>query len=158
VPIISEQSTGLNVNDRITQSVTYKDTGVQLKVTPSVNAGGLVTMDIEQSVTDVGPQVEGQQPTFNERSIMSRVSVRSGQSVVLGGLIRENAANGETGIPFLYQLPLIGPLFGTTKKENRRTELLVIITPRALVSENDLYEVGEEMRAEIRHMELIDTQ
>jgi general secretion pathway protein D len=55
-------------------------------------------------------------------------------------------------------LPLIGPLFGTTKKENRRTELLVIITPRALVSENDLYEVGEEMRAEIRHMELIDTQ
>jgi general secretion pathway protein D len=158
VPIISEQSTGLNVNDRITQSVTYKDTGVQLKVTPSVNAGGLVTMDIEQSVTDVGPQVEGQQPTFNERSIMSRVSVRSGQSVVLGGLIRENAANNETGIPFLYQLPLIGPLFGTTKKENRRTELLVIITPRALVSENDLYEVGEEMRAEIRHMELIDTQ
>ena len=158
VPIISEQSTGLNVNDRITQSVTYKDTGVQLKVTPSVNAGGLVTMDIEQSVTDVGPQVEGQQPTFNERSIMSRVSVRSGQSVVLGGLIRENATNAETGIPFLYQLPLIGPLFGTTRKENRRTELLVIITPRALVSENDLYEVGEEMRAEIRHMDLIDRQ
>ena len=157
VPIISEQSTGLNVNDRITQSVVYKDTGVQLEVTPSVNAGGLVTMDIKQSVTDVGPQVEGQQPTFLERSIMSRVSVRSGQSVVLGGLIRENANNTETGIPFLYQLPLVGPLFGSTKKLNRRTELLVIITPRALVSENDLHEVGEEMRAQIRHMELIET-
>ena len=101
--------------------------------------------------------VEGQQPTFLERSIMSRVSVRSGQSVVLGGLIRDNAANGESGIPFLHQLPLIGPLFGTTKKENRRTELLVIITPRALVSENDLREVSEEMRAKIRHMELLET-
>ncbi len=156
VPIISEQSTGLNVNDRITQSVTYKDTGVQLEVTPSVNAGGLVTMDIQQSVTDVGPLVEGQQPTFLERSIMSRVSVRSGQSVVLGGLIRENAANAESGIPFLQTLPWVGPLFGSTKKTNRRTELLVIITPRALVSENDLREVSEEMRAQIRHMELIE--
>jgi general secretion pathway protein D len=156
VPIISEQSTGLNVDDRITQSVTYKDTGVQLEVTPSVNAGGLVTMDIQQSVTDVGPQVEGQQPTFLERSIMSRVSVRSGQSVVLGGLIRENASNAESGIPFLQDLPWVGSLFGSTKKGNRRTELLVIITPRALVSENDLREVSEEMRAQIRHMELIE--
>ena len=156
VPIISEQSTGLNVNDRITQSVTYKDTGVQLEVTPSVNAGGLVTMDIQQSVTDVGPLVEGQQPTFLERSIMSRVSVRSGQSVVLGGLIRENASNAESGIPFLQALPWVGPLFGSTKKANRRTELLVIITPRALASENDLREVSEEMRAQIRHMELIE--
>ena len=156
VPIISEQSTGLNVDDRITQSVTYKDTGVQLEVTPSVNAGGLVTMDIQQSVTDVGPQVQGQQPTFLERSIMSRVSVRSGQSVVLGGLIRENASNAESGIPFLQDLPWVGSLFGSTKKGNRRTELLVIITPRALVSENDLREVSEEMRAQIRHMELIE--
>ena len=75
---------------------------------------------------------------------MSRVSVRSGQSVVLGGLIRDNAANNaETGIPFLYQdLPWVGPLFGSTKKGNRRTELLVIITPRALVSENDLRRGG----------------
>ncbi|MDG2271304.1 MAG: type II secretion system secretin GspD [Halioglobus sp.] len=160
VPIISEQSTGLNVNDRITQSVTYKDTGVQLEVTPSVNAGGLVTMDVKQSVTDVRKTSTGDEenPTFLERTIMSRVSVRSGQSVVLGGLIRENASDAGSGIPFLHDLPLVGPLFGATRKENNRTELLVIITPRALVSENDLHEVGEEMRAQIRNMELIDMQ
>ena len=159
VPIISEQSTGLNVNDRVTQSVIYKDTGVQLEVTPSVNAGGLVTMDVKQSVTDVRKTSTGDEenPTFLERTIMSRVSVRSGQSVVLGGLIRENASDADSGIPFLYKLPLVGPLFGATRKENNRTELLIIITPRALVSENDLYEVGEEMRAQIRHMELIET-
>ncbi len=158
VPIISEQSTGLNINDRVTQSVIYKDTGVQLEVTPSVNAGGLVTMDVKQSVTDVRKTTTGDEenPTFLERTIMSRVSVRSGQSVVLGGLIRENASDNDSGIPFLYKLPLVGPLFGATRKENNRTELLVIITPRALVSENDLHEVGEEMRSQIRHMELID--
>jgi general secretion pathway protein D len=142
---------------RITQSVVYKDTGVKLTVTPSVNAGGLVTMDIEQSVTDVGPiDTATGQRAFNERNIMSRVAVRSNESVVLGGLIRENASNTESGIPFLHQLPILGPLFGSTAKDDRRTELLVIITPRALYSESELRQVSDEMRSQIRHMELID--
>ena len=68
VPIISEQSTGLNVNDRVTQSVIYKDTGVQLEVTPSVNAGGLVTMDVKQSVTDVRRPQRGMQRTRHSLS------------------------------------------------------------------------------------------
>ena len=102
VPIISQRTTGLNINDGVTQSVIYKDTGVQLEVTPSVNAGGLVTMDVKQSVTDVRKTTTGDEenPTFLERTIMSRVSVRSGQSVVLGGLIRENASDNDSGIPF----------------------------------------------------------
>jgi len=140
-----------------TQSVEYKDTGVQLNVRPSVNAGGLVTMQIEQSVTDVGAidSATGQR-AFLERSIMSRVSVRSDESIVLGGLIRENATNTEAGIPLLYKLPVLGPLFGTTDKEDRRTELLVIITPRAIYNEEDLRKVSDEMRSQIRHMELIE--
>lgn len=155
VPIFSAQTTtdgGVQ-----TQSVEYKDTGVQLNVRPSVNAGGLVTMQIEQSVTDVG-QIDSAtgQRSFLERSIMSRVAVRSHESVVLGGLIRENATNTESGVPFLHTLPLIGPLFGTTTKEDRRTELLVIITPRAIYNEDDLREVSNEMRSQIRHMELIE--
>ena len=141
----------------VTQNVEYKDTGVKLTVRPSVNAGGLVTMDIEQSVTDVGliDEATGQR-TFLERNIMSRVAVRSGESVVLGGLIRENASVGESGIPFLYKLPIIGPLFGSTTISDRRTELLVIITPTAIYNESELREVSAEMRSHIRHMELID--
>ena len=141
---------------RITQSVTYKDTGVKLTVRPSVNAGGLVTMDVEQSVTDIG-QIDPAtgQRAFLERNIMSRVAVRSNESVVLGGLIRENATNTESGVPILHKLPIIGPIFGTTAKEDRRTELLVIITPRAIYNESELRQVSDEMRAQIRHMELI---
>jgi general secretion pathway protein D len=158
VPIIEQQSTGAESDtSRITQSITYKDTGVKLSVTPSVNAGGLVTMDVEQSVTDVGPiDTATGQRSFLERNIVSKVAVRSDQSVVLGGLIRDNATKGETGIPFLHTLPLVGPLFGATNKEDRRTELLVIITPRALYSENELRQVSEEMRSKIRNMELIE--
>jgi general secretion pathway protein D len=128
-----------------------------LTVRPSVNAGGLVTMDVEQSVTDVGPIDEATgQRAFNERNIMSRVAVRSNESVVLGGLIRENASNSESGIPILHQLPLVGPIFGSKVNEDTRTELLVIITPRALYDESELREVSEEMRSQIRHMELIE--
>jgi general secretion pathway protein D len=142
---------------RITQSVTYKDTGVKLTVTPSVNAGGLVTMDVEQSVTDVGPiDAATGQRAFLERNIMSRVAVRSTQSVVLGGLIRENASDSESGVPILHQIPLIGPLFGSTVKDDRRTELLVIITPRAIYNESELRQLSDEMRTQIRHMELIE--
>ncbi len=155
VPINSAQTT--TDGGVITQSVEYKDTGVQLSVRPSVNAGGLVTMDIEQSVTDIGTidSATGQR-SFLERSISSRVAVRSNESVVLGGLIRENATNTDSGLPILHKLPFIGSLFGSTNKENRRTELLVIITPRAIYNEHELRQVSKEMRAQIRHMELID--
>jgi general secretion pathway protein D len=142
---------------RITQSVTYRDTGVKLTVKPSVNAGGLVTMDVEQSVTDVGEidSATGQR-AFLERNIMSRVAVRSNESVVLGGLIRENATSGSSGVPFLHKLPVVGGLFGTVEDSDRRTELLVIITPRALYNESELREVSREMRSQVRHMELIE--
>jgi general secretion pathway protein D len=154
VPVVSGET--INDGGFATQNVTYRDTGVQLNVRPSVNAGGLVTMQIAQSVTDVGTVDARGNPTFLERAIMSRVAVRSHESVVLGGLIRENAKNRESGVPFLHKLPVIGPIFGTVEKEDTRTELLVIITPRAIYNEQDLREVSEEMRSQIRHMELIE--
>ncbi len=154
VPVVSGET--INDGGFATQNVTYRDTGVQLNVRPSVNAGGLVTMQIEQSVTDVGTVDARGNPTFLERAIMSKVAVRSHESVVLGGLIRENAKTRETGIPYLNKLPVLGPLFGSTEKEDTRTELLVIITPRAIYNEQDLRQVSEEMRLQIRHMELID--
>ncbi|MFV0478773.1 MAG: type II secretion system secretin GspD [Parahaliea sp.] len=139
------------------QNVTYRDTGVKLTVKPSVNAGGLVTMDVEQSVTDIGiPDETTGQNTFLEREIKTRVAVRSGQAVVLGGLIRENASATDSGIPVLHRIPLVGGLFGSTNNENRRTELIVIITPRAIANDSDLHEISKELRARVRKMELIE--
>ena len=138
------------------QNITYKDTGVQLTVKPTVNAGGLVTLDVLQTVTDVGQiDVTGNR-RFLERSIESRVAVRSGESVVLGGLIRENAANNENGVPWLHKAPIIGPLFGTTEKTRDRTELLIILTPKALYNDEELRQASDEMRTQIRNLELID--
>ena len=140
-----------------TENIVYRDTGVKLMVQPSVNAGGLVTMDVEQSVTDVSSSVDNaeQQPTFLERSVVSRVAVRSDESVVLGGLIRENASASDRGVPFLHRVPVLGSLFGSTGRDNRRTELLVIITPRVINDEQKLRDIGRELRSRVRSMELI---
>ena len=138
-------------------SITYKDTGVKLQVTPSVNDGGLVTMDISQSVTDVGPvDAATRQRSFLERNVSSRVAVRTGESVVLGGLIRDNEASGRSGIPLLMDIPVLGNLFSSNTQAGVRTELLVFITPRVLESDNDLRELNREMRQRMRGLTNFD--
>lgn len=155
VPV--ETSTTVTDGGNQIQSIEFRDTGVKLSVTPSVNAGGMVVMDISQSVTDVGEiDLATGQRSFLERNIESRVAVRTDESVVLGGLIRENATTGKSGIPWLVDIPVVGNLFGSTDNSDRRTELLVIITPRVLFNEADLREVSREMRERMRHFELID--
>ncbi|MFT7287656.1 MAG: general secretion pathway protein D [Halieaceae bacterium] len=155
VPVLQGQTITNGGNS--VQNITYRDTGVQLSVRPSVNAGGLVTMDIEQSVIDVGAiDAATGQRSFLDRTINSRVAVRSAESVVLGGLIRENSSLGDSGVPLLHKIPVFGALFGTTNTESRRTELLVIITPRALFNEDQLREVSDEMREQVRFLELVE--
>ncbi|MEJ8295952.1 type II secretion system secretin GspD [Delftia tsuruhatensis] len=129
----------------------YKDTGVNLQVVPSVNAGNLVTMTVNQSVTDVGARDEvTQQRAFLQRQISSRVAVRSGESIVMGGLIQENSSEGRSGIPYLYDLPVVGNLFGSTNNSGARTELIVIITPRVVRTDVDVREVSEGLRDYMR--------
>lgn len=154
VPVLQGQTITNGGNS--VQNITYRDTGVQLSVRPSVNAGGLVTMDIEQSVIDVGSiDAATGQRAFLDRTINSRVAVRSAESVVLGGLIRENASLADSGIPLLHKIPVFGSLFGDTQNNSTRTELLVIITPRALYNEDELRAVSNEMREQVRLMDLI---
>ena len=155
-PVRTGQSVSTDGNV-LTSSIEYKDTGVKLAVTPSVNAGGLVTMSVEQSVTDVGTvdSATGQR-SFNKRDINSRVAVRSGESVVLGGLIRENKTNSKSGVPGLYEIPVFGGLFGKTTDTGKRTELLIVITPKVLLNEEDLRSVSREMRSRIRGLDLLE--
>jgi general secretion pathway protein D len=128
-------------------NIQYKDTGVALTVTPSVNSGNIVTMQVDQSVTDVGAQddVTGQR-AFLQRQVSSKVAVRSGESIVMGGLIQEKASTGRGGVPILQDVPVLGSLFSTTTNNGNRTELIVIITPRVVRSDIDIREVSEDLR------------
>ncbi|MDO3385239.1 type II secretion system secretin GspD [Gilvimarinus sp. SDUM040013] len=141
-----------------TQNVTYRDTGVQLDVTPSVNAGGLVTMEIQQSVSNQNQGAPGAagNPSFFERSIQSKVAVRSGESVILGGLISDTESSAKSGLPFFSDLPLIGWMFGGTTIEEERQELLVIITPHVMKTDQDLRDVTKEMRSRMKGLEAFE--
>lgn len=135
-------------------SIQYKDTGVSLAVSPSVNAGGMVTMTIEQAVTDVGPvDAATGQRSFLQRQLSSRVAVRSGETLVLGGLIRDNDTRDRQGVPWLHDIPVFGNLFGATANTSIRTELLVMLTPRVVANEGQLREVGAELRQRMRGLD-----
>ena len=150
-----KSSTSVTTGNLVTESILYKDTGVMLSVTPSVNAGGLITMDISQQVTDVGDldSATGQR-AFLTRQIQTRVAVRSGEPIVLGGLIRENDTVGRSGVPLLSSIPVVGALFGNSTNNNNRTELLVLMTPRALEDDDQLRSASAEMRQRMRSMSL----
>ncbi|KQO24072.1 type II secretion system protein GspD [Acidovorax sp. Leaf76] len=141
-----------------TSTIQYKDTGVNLTVTPSVNAGNLVTMQVDQTVTDVGadvPSADGQ-PAFLQRQISSKVAVRTGEAIVLGGLIKDNSNTGKSGVPFLQDVPLVGKLFGSNTVNKGRTELLVVITPRVVRTDIDIREVSEDLRDRLKGLKAIE--
>lgn len=145
VPIQSSRT--ITDGGNVSTSIQYKDTGVALSVLPSVNVGDMVTMQISQAVTDVGsPDAATGQRSFLQRQISSKVAVRSGETIVLGGLIRENANTGSSGIPLLHEIPVVGALFGQKSSGGVRTELLVIITPRVVRSDQDARDIGRDLR------------
>ena len=159
-PIRSSVANFNNNADASTSTIQYKDTGVNLVVTPSVNAGNIVTMQVDQTVTDVGPTQDSAdgQPTFLQRQISSKVAVRSGETIVLGGLIKDAKKSGKAGVPYLHDIPVLGNLFGTTSSDEARTELLVVITPRVVRTDIDIRSVSEDLRDRMKGLPLFDSQ
>ena len=110
--------------------VQFRDTGLLLSVTPRVNPGGLVYLEIQQEQSTPGPKVEGQDNVaVNQKTISTEVAVQSGQTILLGGLITQSDNKSNGGIPGLNRLPLIGGLFGSRSTSIDRSETLVLITP-----------------------------
>ncbi len=151
VPIITQTADGLTNDSRTLNTVQYRSTGVLLEVTPQVNSGGMVTLQIVQEVSAaVNTQSSGSStinsPTIQQRSFLSTVGVRDGETILLGGLIREQSSKGRTGIPLLHQVPVLGNLFGRTNNSAQRTELLVMITPHVVRDTQQSRGVTAEIR------------
>ncbi len=139
-----------------TNSIQYKDTGVTLDVTPRVNANGMVIMEIKQIVSSVvslpasGTTLTQQQtPTIDKKEIESSVAVQDGETIVLGGLINEENTENKGGIPFLYDIPWIGPLFGSTLYDKTKKELVVLITPRVVKTKQDSRQISDEFKRKL---------
>ncbi len=155
VPIITSQQVatpGGTVPSQTTltvpQTVQYRNTGVILNVRPVIHSGDQVDLDISQEVSAAQATTTGvsSSPTFSTRKIQTKLSLKNGSTVLLGGLISSNRSDGNAGIPLLKNIPLLGHLFRTDTGRSDRTELLILITPYIISGDDDARAVTEAFR------------
>jgi general secretion pathway protein D len=153
IPIASNSTVGGTTNV-ITTTSQYIDTGVLLQVTPHINAGGLVTMEVDAEVSTPGTTSDPTlAPPINTRSVQTLLAVPSGETMVMGGLIIESKQNNSAGLPLISRIPVLGGLFGQQQLQNDRTELILFITPRVVENEQDVSRIIDDLR---RKMERLD--
>lgn len=140
-------------------SVQYLNTGVILSVTPRVNPGGLVYLDIQQEVSNPGTPAQGSSnPPINQRQLQTQIAVQSGETLLLGGLIQENNTYSDSSVPLLGKIPLLGKLFGATTKQTSRTELIVLITPRVITNSEEAREMTEEYQRRFQSLRPLEAK
>lgn len=155
VPVVTQSSIStVGENSPIVNAVEMRDTGVILRVTPRANKNGLVLLDIGQEVSDVIATTTSEinSPTIQQRKITSTVAVHDGETIALGGLIRDTNSKSRGGVPFLRRIPVVGTLFGSTDTNKRRTELIILITPRVVRSSDEAADMMDELREQFRDL------
>jgi general secretion pathway protein D len=154
VPITTSTATLLNSATTPTvNTIEMRNTGVILKVLPHVNANGSIQLEIDQEISNVvNPDQQTLTPTIAQRRVHSAVSVTSGQTVLLAGLISEREQNTRAGIPGLRDIKFLGDLFGNTTGTKQRSEIIVFIRTRLMRNSIDASSVTEEFRERLQAM------
>lgn len=130
-------------------TIEYKDVGIIITVTPRINDGGLVTMEliIEDSKVDTTSLgTLSNIPVFTKKTAKTVLSVLEGQTIVIGGLLEDSKTNKKSGIPLLNKIPLIGWLFGTQEYEKNKKELILLMTPHIITDHIQSRSVTEEFK------------
>lgn len=153
VPILTSQSVPLisQATSFQTSTVQYRSTGIILTVKPQINAKGLVTLEIAQEVSDASNTNTGVSgsPTFTVRQAKTTLITKDNQTVVLGGLIREDLTHTSAGIPGLRRMPVLGPLFGSEGVSKQKTELIVLITPHIISNLEEGARITQQMQEKV---------
>jgi general secretion pathway protein D len=152
VSVQTASQTGVTSGTGVVNSFTYLETGILLAVTPRINSGGMVTLDVSQEVSNAdfsGANAINPNPVVNSRSAQTTVVVGSGESIVLAGLIRETTSRSSTGIPLLSKIPVLGAAFGAQGYKRDRTELVLVITPRIISDTSQAREASDELRRKL---------
>ena len=149
VPYLSSTSQStITSGSPVITAINYRQTGVILDVTPRIGAGGLVTLDISQEVSDIDPTVSTvgiNSPSFSDRSVHTTIAVQDGQTIGLAGLIRDSASDNNAGLPFLKDVPLVGALLGQQNNTRVRTEMLVLVTPHVVHDQREARSLTQEL-------------
>jgi general secretion pathway protein D len=155
ISVQTQTQTGVNTGTGVLNSFQYLETGVLLAVTPRINSGGMVTLEINQEVSQAKtPTGAGNpNPDVGTRSAKTSVVVGSGESIVLGGLIREENTRTSSGVPILSKIPVLGALFGFQTLDRNRTELVMVVTPKIVSDTAQARQVTEELKRKLPSLE-----
>ena len=153
ISVDTGSSTGTGTGGNVVTTRQYLSTGVILSVTPRINSGGRVTLDVNQEVSSPTGASGTANPTIATRKAQTVVTVGSGETMVLAGLIQEIDGSGSAGVPLLSKIPLIGGLFGTQSFSRNRTELVLLITPTVVTNAEDARAVTDEIRKTMPSLE-----
>lgn len=155
IPVATGQTTVASGATISETTIEYRDTGIILSVTPHINDRGLVTMDISQEVSDLDEDVNvagKNYPSFFKRTVKTTLTVKHGQTIVIGGLIRDKEEEDISGVPCLIDVPVVRYLFGLQKKKTEKVELIVLITPRVVADLDDVDAVTQEFKQKVRNV------
>jgi len=151
VPVSTGSATVLTTNNTVVNTIDYRNTGIILRVSPRINVNGNVRLDVEQEISNVSPATAASlTPTVSERKVRSSISVATGQTVLLAGLISEQQNNQRNGIPLFDQIPGLGDAFSHQDRKTARTELIIFIRPQIIRDSMDAHVVAEELRSKLR--------
>jgi general secretion pathway protein D len=151
VPVSTGSATVLTTNNTVVNTIDYRNTGIILRVSPRINVNGNVRLEVEQEISNVAPgSAASLTPTVSERRVKSSISVASGQTVLLAGLISEQQSGSRNGIPLLDEIKGLGDAFSHQDKTGTRTELIIFIRPQIIRNGTDAHHVAEELRSKLR--------
>ena len=145
IPQLKGKLSDVSSATSVQSSYDYKDTGLILNVTPSIRSGNLVALDVEQIVEDVLTAMTSETPVTSKRKIKTNVMIASGNTVILGGLIKEAEKSIKSRVPGLSYIPLIGGLFSRSVKQREKIELMIFLTPYILETPQEAEEMTHEI-------------
>jgi general secretion pathway protein D len=151
VPVSTGSATVLTTNNTVVNTIDYRNTGIILRVSPRINVNGNVRLEVEQEISNVSPATAASlTPTVSERRVKSSISVATGQTVLLAGLISEQQDGSRNGIPLLDEIQGLGNAFSHQDKKGTRTELIIFIRPQIIRDGTDAHHIAEELRSKLR--------
>jgi general secretion pathway protein D len=119
------------------QVIQYRDVGTKLTITPTINDDGYVNLQVLQEVSTATTEIQFGAPVISTREASTYLFIKDGRTAVLGGLIDRQQERSKSGIPILMEIPLLGGLFGTTRKTTTNSELFLFLTPHIIATDLD---------------------
>ncbi len=161
VPIVTTETVSDDSStDTVDRTIQYKDTGVILEVTPKINFNGVIILDIDQQITEAKKHIVSgiDSAQISKRQVTTKLAVKDGQTILLGGMISQKTTMVEAGIPFLKDAPVLGWFFKYQEEKLAKTELLIMITPHVIETEDVLDQYAREFRKKVLEVkgELLD--